>query len=88
MTNRHLLAVDDLRVHYQIARPHLFGARPTLRAVDGVSLTVERGRTLGCRFHTRCAHAGERCRVEVPKLVEKASGHWEACHFDTSTRAG
>ena len=41
----------------------------------------------GCRFHTRCAHARERCRVEVPKLVEKASGHWEACHFDTSTRA-
>ena len=41
----------------------------------------------GCRFHTRCAHARERCRVEVPNLVEKASGHWEACHFDTSTRA-
>ena len=40
----------------------------------------------GCRFHTRCAHARERCRVEVPKLVEKASGHWEACHFDTSAR--
>ena len=38
----------------------------------------------GCRFHTRCAHARERCRVEVPKLVEKTPGHWEACHFDTS----
>ena len=32
----------------------------------------------GCRFHTRCAHAQERCRVEVPTLVEKAPGHWEA----------
>ena len=41
----------------------------------------------GCRFHTRCAHAQERCRVEVPELEEKASGHWEACHFDTSHRA-
>ena len=40
----------------------------------------------GCRFHTRCAHARERCRVEVPELVEKAPGHWEACHFDTSSR--
>lgn len=38
----------------------------------------------GCRFHTRCAHARERCRTEVPKLVEKEPGHWEACHFDTS----
>ena len=42
----------------------------------------------GCRFHTRCAHAQARCRAEVPKLVEKAPGHWEACHFDTAHRAG
>ena len=41
----------------------------------------------GCRFHTRCAHAQERCRVEVPELEEKSPGHWEACHFDTSHRA-
>ena len=42
----------------------------------------------GCRFHTRCAHARERCRVEVPELVEKAPGHWEACHFDTAGTVG
>ena len=42
----------------------------------------------GCRFHTRCAHAQERCRIEVPKLEEKAPGHWEACHFDTSRQTG
>ena len=42
----------------------------------------------GCRFHTRCAHARERCRAEVPKLVEKQPGHWEACHFDTARGAG
>ena len=42
----------------------------------------------GCRFHTRCAHARERCRAEVPKLVEKQPGHWEACHFDTSGGIG
>ena len=42
----------------------------------------------GCRFHTRCAHAQARCRVEVPELVEKAPGHWEACHLDTSPSPG
>ena len=42
----------------------------------------------GCRFHTRCAHARERCRAEVPTLVEKQPGHWEACHFDTSGGIG
>ena len=42
----------------------------------------------GCRFHTRCAHARERCRADVPKLVEKRPGHWEACHFDTSGGTG
>jgi oligopeptide/dipeptide ABC transporter ATP-binding protein len=34
----------------------------------------------GCRFHTRCPHARERCRVEEPALVE-AQGHATACHF-------
>jgi peptide/nickel transport system ATP-binding protein len=39
----------------------------------------------GCRFHTRCMYAVERCRTEEPKLVEKQPGHWEACHFETTT---
>jgi oligopeptide/dipeptide ABC transporter ATP-binding protein len=34
----------------------------------------------GCRFHTRCPHARERCRAEEPPLVE-AQGHATACHF-------
>ena len=35
----------------------------------------------GCRFHTRCPLAQERCRGEVPLLRRLASGHYGACHF-------
>lgn len=35
----------------------------------------------GCRFHPRCRHAVERCRHEVPDLVEYANGHAAACHL-------
>lgn len=35
----------------------------------------------GCRFHTRCPIATDRCRVEEPKFEQKAAGHWTACHF-------
>lgn len=34
----------------------------------------------GCRFHTRCPHATERCRAEVPEFKEYAPDHWAACH--------
>jgi oligopeptide transport system ATP-binding protein len=35
----------------------------------------------GCRFHTRCPHARERCRVEAPALTDDGGGHSTACHF-------
>lgn len=35
----------------------------------------------GCRFHTRCPLAGERCAREVPAWREARPGHWVACHF-------
>lgn len=35
----------------------------------------------GCVFHTRCPHATERCRTEVPRLMQKASNHLVACHL-------
>jgi oligopeptide transport system ATP-binding protein len=35
----------------------------------------------GCRFHTRCPLAFERCKTEVPPLREYAPGHFAACHW-------
>jgi oligopeptide transport system ATP-binding protein len=36
----------------------------------------------GCHFHTRCPHAMERCRREVPALREIAPGRLAACHLN------
>jgi peptide/nickel transport system ATP-binding protein/oligopeptide transport system ATP-binding protein len=35
----------------------------------------------GCPFHTRCAYAVARCRVEIPQLREVDPGHLVACHL-------
>ena len=35
----------------------------------------------GCRFHTRCPVAFERCTVEVPEFKEYEPGHRAACHW-------
>ncbi len=35
----------------------------------------------GCRFHTRCPYAFERCRVEEPMLKEVRPAHFVACHL-------
>ena len=35
----------------------------------------------GCRFHTRCPYATERCRSEEPPLVSNAAGRTVACHL-------
>jgi len=35
----------------------------------------------GCRFHTRCPYAFDRCRIEEPQLVEVAPLHFAACHL-------
>ena len=35
----------------------------------------------GCKFHTRCPYATNRCREEVPALRDMGGGHSVACHF-------
>src|SRR5215472_3773570 len=39
----------------------------------------------GCPFHPRCGYppevGGDRCRTEIPRLLEASPGHWDACHL-------
>ena len=35
----------------------------------------------GCRFHTRCPYAFDRCKVEEPAMREARRGHLVACHL-------
>jgi peptide/nickel transport system ATP-binding protein len=35
----------------------------------------------GCRFHTRCPQAVERCQNEVPELRNVGDDHFVSCHF-------
>ncbi len=35
----------------------------------------------GCKFHTRCPFAMEKCKSEVPELLEVKDNHFVACHL-------
>ena len=35
----------------------------------------------GCRFHTRCPFATDRCSTEEPELKDVGGGHCVACHL-------
>lgn len=35
----------------------------------------------GCRFHTRCPHATEKCKHITPEYREYEHGHFAACHL-------
>ncbi|MCM3574639.1 dipeptide ABC transporter ATP-binding protein [Mesobacillus subterraneus] len=35
----------------------------------------------GCRFHTRCPLATDRCRAEEPAFREVSENHFAACHY-------
>lgn len=48
-----LLTLDDLKVHFPIRRGW-FGARGAIRAVDGVTLELQRGETLGLVGESGC----------------------------------
>ena len=35
----------------------------------------------GCKFHTRCPYATERCKQETPVFKDYGGGHYAACHL-------
>jgi oligopeptide/dipeptide ABC transporter ATP-binding protein len=35
----------------------------------------------GCRFHTRCPYATNRCMVEEPLFRQVRTNQWVACHL-------
>ncbi|MEF9972253.1 MAG: peptide ABC transporter ATP-binding protein, partial [Oscillospiraceae bacterium] len=35
----------------------------------------------GCRFHTRCPYAMDKCKECEPEFKEYGPGHFAACHL-------
>ncbi|WP_018306510.1 ABC transporter ATP-binding protein [Desulfitobacterium hafniense] len=42
----------------------------------------------GCRFHTRCGYAREKCKNEEPQLTDHGNGHRVACHYPLEASQG
>ncbi|TMW69886.1 ABC transporter ATP-binding protein [Alteribacter natronophilus] len=42
----------------------------------------------GCRFHTRCPYADEKCRTEEPAFSEERDGHHVMCHYPLKAGRG
>jgi len=78
--------IFDLPAHHYTAallaaNPVLDPARRRKRLVLKGELPSPHNPPSGCRFHTRCPAAQERCRIEAPALRPTTAEHHVACHF-------
>jgi peptide/nickel transport system ATP-binding protein len=60
------------------AVPRLDERRERLRAIPG-QVPPATAWPAGCRFHPRCPHAWDKCRAEMPPLLEAADGQRARC---------
>ena len=56
------------------------GAKPKRILLQG-DVPSPKNPPSGCRFHTRCPYATERCRQAEPQLQDIGGGHFVACHL-------
>ena len=71
MTGAPLLSVESLVRDYALPRRNLFGPRPLLRALHGVSLTVPAGRSLGVVGESGC---GKSTLARAVMALERPDG--------------
>jgi oligopeptide/dipeptide ABC transporter ATP-binding protein len=58
--------------------PRLHLEQPRLSAIEGF-VPDAAALPAGCRFHPRCPFAVEKCRQELPPLLDITPGHQAAC---------
>jgi len=84
-----LLVVEGLSRHFLLSRNGLFGPRPTVKAVDEVSFTINRGEVLGIVGESGCGKSSVakailgihppqsgRVRLENMELTKLSSAAW------------
>ena len=57
-------------------------ARSSVRTGLGGEMPTPLNPPSGCRFHTRCPQAMDRCRSEEPAFRDVSPGHYAACHLN------
>ncbi len=60
------------------AVPSLEGRKGRLQAIPG-QVPPATAWPAGCRFHPRCPHAWDKCRAQMPELLEVEVGHRARC---------
>jgi ABC-type oligopeptide transport system ATPase subunit len=72
MTDKTILAVRDLKVHFPLLSGLFGGAKATVRAVDGIDFDLKEGETLGIVGESGCGKST--IARAVLRLIERTAG--------------